>query len=123
MNAFHYHIEETCYSLKPDNRDRKYYSVWTELLKVKLNSPTSVEAKVNTYYVYRCVELDCWDGLGRDEEPIITHGKAMCTDILFKVLLHKLLERLLFIQVVAKFPASYRTQRFMIVFTGFCYWT
>ncbi|KAJ8341767.1 hypothetical protein SKAU_G00340580 [Synaphobranchus kaupii] len=32
----------------------------------------------------RCVELDCWDGKGEDLEPIITHGKAMCTDILFK---------------------------------------
>ncbi|GAB6030959.1 hypothetical protein CHUAL_007783 [Chamberlinius hualienensis] len=32
----------------------------------------------------RCVELDCWDGRGEDQEPIITHGKAMCTDILFK---------------------------------------
>uniref|UniRef100_A0A672QJD5 1-phosphatidylinositol 4,5-bisphosphate phosphodiesterase n=1 Tax=Sinocyclocheilus grahami TaxID=75366 RepID=A0A672QJD5_SINGR len=31
-----------------------------------------------------CVELDCWDGKGEDQEPIITHGKAMCTDILFK---------------------------------------
>ncbi|CAG9764936.1 unnamed protein product [Ceutorhynchus assimilis] len=32
----------------------------------------------------RCVELDCWDGKGEDEEPIITHGHAMCTNILFK---------------------------------------
>nr|VZI42942.1 unnamed protein product [Spirometra erinaceieuropaei] len=32
----------------------------------------------------RCIELDCWDGKGDDQEPIITHGKAMCTDILFK---------------------------------------
>uniref|UniRef100_A0ABD2X7B9 1-phosphatidylinositol 4,5-bisphosphate phosphodiesterase n=1 Tax=Trichogramma kaykai TaxID=54128 RepID=A0ABD2X7B9_9HYME len=32
----------------------------------------------------RCIELDCWDGKGEDEEPIITHGKAMCTVILFK---------------------------------------
>ncbi|XP_072545362.1 1-phosphatidylinositol 4,5-bisphosphate phosphodiesterase beta-4 isoform X2 [Salminus brasiliensis] len=32
----------------------------------------------------RCVELDCWDGKGEDQEPIITHGKAMCTDVLFK---------------------------------------
>lgn len=32
----------------------------------------------------RCIELDCWDGRGEDQEPIITHGKAMCTDILLR---------------------------------------
>lgn len=36
------------------------------------------------------MELDCWDGQGKDEEPIITHGKAMCTDILFKVCMDEL---------------------------------
>lgn len=39
---------------------------------------------------HRCVELDCWDGKGEDEEPIITHGMAMCTDILFKDVIYAL---------------------------------
>jgi len=33
----------------------------------------------------RCIELDCWDGKGADEEPMITHGFTMCTEIPFKV--------------------------------------
>uniref|UniRef100_A0A7N6B5I1 1-phosphatidylinositol 4,5-bisphosphate phosphodiesterase n=1 Tax=Anabas testudineus TaxID=64144 RepID=A0A7N6B5I1_ANATE len=37
----------------------------------------------------RCVELDCWDGKGEDQEPIITHGKAMCTDILLLLAIFK----------------------------------
>lgn len=34
----------------------------------------------------RCLELDCWKGKPPDEEPIITHGFTMTTEILFKVL-------------------------------------
>lgn len=33
---------------------------------------------------FRCVELDCWDGKTPEDKPIITHGKAMCTDILIE---------------------------------------
>ncbi|XP_053365580.1 1-phosphatidylinositol 4,5-bisphosphate phosphodiesterase beta-4 isoform X2 [Clarias gariepinus] len=40
----------------------------------------------------RCVELDCWDGKGEDQEPIITHGKAMCTDVLFKEVIQAIKE-------------------------------
>uniref|UniRef100_A0A672Y820 Phosphoinositide phospholipase C n=1 Tax=Sphaeramia orbicularis TaxID=375764 RepID=A0A672Y820_9TELE len=32
----------------------------------------------------RCLELDCWKGKPPDEEPIITHGFTMTTEILFK---------------------------------------
>ncbi|XP_066198791.1 1-phosphatidylinositol 4,5-bisphosphate phosphodiesterase beta-2 isoform X2 [Saccopteryx leptura] len=32
----------------------------------------------------RCVELDCWKGRLPEEEPIITHGFTMTTDIYFK---------------------------------------
>ncbi|XP_029454377.1 1-phosphatidylinositol 4,5-bisphosphate phosphodiesterase beta-2 isoform X2 [Rhinatrema bivittatum] len=32
----------------------------------------------------RCVELDCWKGKPPEEEPIITHGFTMTTEILFK---------------------------------------
>ena len=33
----------------------------------------------------RCIELDCWDGKDSDQEPVITHGYTMCTEVLFKV--------------------------------------
>ena len=33
----------------------------------------------------RCLELDCWKGKPPDEEPYITHGFTMTTEILFKV--------------------------------------
>lgn len=36
----------------------------------------------------RCLELDCWKGKPPDEEPIITHGFTMTTEILFKVVVH-----------------------------------
>ncbi|XP_022668892.1 1-phosphatidylinositol 4,5-bisphosphate phosphodiesterase classes I and II-like isoform X3 [Varroa destructor] len=32
----------------------------------------------------RCIELDCWNGRNSDEEPIITHGYTVVTEILLK---------------------------------------
>ena len=32
----------------------------------------------------RCIELDCWNGRNSDEEPIITHGYTVVTEIVLK---------------------------------------
>lgn len=36
----------------------------------------------------RCVELDVWKGRTAEEEPVITHGFTMTSEISFKVPLH-----------------------------------
>lgn len=51
---------------------------------------TNIKLHLHISLYSRCVELDCWDGKGEDEEPIITHGMAMCTDILFKDVIYAL---------------------------------
>ncbi|XP_038071370.1 1-phosphatidylinositol 4,5-bisphosphate phosphodiesterase beta-1-like isoform X9 [Patiria miniata] len=40
----------------------------------------------------RCVELDCWDGKTAEEEPIITHGFTMCTEVSFKEVIEAIKE-------------------------------
>eukprot|EP00062_Callorhinchus_milii_P020968 gi/632977199/ref/XP_007905216.1/ PREDICTED: 1-phosphatidylinositol 4,5-bisphosphate phosphodiesterase beta-2 [Callorhinchus milii] len=40
----------------------------------------------------RCVELDCWKGRPPDEEPIITHGFTMTTEIFFKDVIEAIAE-------------------------------
>ncbi|XP_058940060.2 1-phosphatidylinositol 4,5-bisphosphate phosphodiesterase beta-1-like isoform X2 [Pocillopora verrucosa] len=40
----------------------------------------------------RCIELDCWDGKDQDQEPVITHGMTMCTQISFKDVIEAIAE-------------------------------
>ncbi|CAH3159585.1 unnamed protein product [Porites lobata] len=40
----------------------------------------------------RCLELDCWDGRTEEQEPIITHGKTLCTEISFKDVIEAIAE-------------------------------
>uniref|UniRef100_A0A672RR58 1-phosphatidylinositol 4,5-bisphosphate phosphodiesterase n=1 Tax=Sinocyclocheilus grahami TaxID=75366 RepID=A0A672RR58_SINGR len=40
----------------------------------------------------RCIELDCWKGRTADEEPIITHGFTMTSEICFKEVIEAIAE-------------------------------
>ncbi|XP_072106106.1 1-phosphatidylinositol 4,5-bisphosphate phosphodiesterase beta-2-like [Mobula birostris] len=40
----------------------------------------------------RCLELDCWKGKPPEEEPVITHGYTMTTEILFKNVIEAIAE-------------------------------
>ncbi|XP_074629145.1 1-phosphatidylinositol 4,5-bisphosphate phosphodiesterase beta-1-like isoform X3 [Acropora palmata] len=40
----------------------------------------------------RCIELDCWDGRTEEQEPVITHGMTLCTEISFKDVIEAIAE-------------------------------
>ena len=60
-------------------QDYLYWSIYQS--KIVLNENQSQQWAL----CCRSIELDIWDGTKEEQEPIITHGMAMCTDILFKV--------------------------------------
>ena len=59
-----------------------FFSLIRYLCGNQYNSESSVECYVRVLRSgCRCIELDCWDG--PEGQPIITHGRTLCTRIRF----------------------------------------
>lgn len=61
-----------------------FVSLWTTAGQLTGNSSVEMYKQV-LLSGCRCIELDCWKGRTTEEEPVITHGFTMTTEISFKV--------------------------------------
>lgn len=64
-----------------------FVSLWSAAGQLAGNSSVEMYKQV-LLSGCRCIELDCWKGRTTEEEPVITHGFTMTTEISFKVTLH-----------------------------------
>ncbi|KAF3849651.1 hypothetical protein F7725_019370 [Dissostichus mawsoni] len=68
-------------------------SQWKALPAGQLAGNSSVEMyKQVLLSGCRCIELDCWKGRTTEEEPVITHGFTMTTEISFKEVIEAIAE-------------------------------
>lgn len=65
-----------------------FVSLWSAAGQLAGNSSVEMYKQV-LLSGCRCIELDCWKGRTTEEEPVITHGFTMTTEISFKVTLHR----------------------------------
>lgn len=65
-----------------------FVSLWSAAGQLAGNSSVEMYKQV-LLSGCRCIELDCWKGRTTEEEPVITHGFTMTTEISFKVTLHQ----------------------------------
>lgn len=63
-----------------------FVSLWSAAGQLAGNSSVEMYKQV-LLSGCRCIELDCWKGRTTEEEPVITHGFTMTTEISFKVML------------------------------------
>lgn len=65
-----------------------FVSLWSAAGQLAGNSSVEMYKQV-LLSGCRCIELDCWKGRTTEEEPVITHGFTMTTEISFKVTLRR----------------------------------
>lgn len=88
-----------------------FVSLWSAAGQLAGNSSVEMYKQV-LLSGCRCIELDCWKGRTTEEEPVITHGFTMTTEISFKVTLHRVHVEVSFFFFFFSFSVKDRVDRF-----------